>query len=217
MKPLDFNIYLITDRRLFNTLDALYIAIEEALRTGIKAIQLREKDLSTRELLDIAYKMRELTSKYNAMLFVNDRVDIALAVNADGVHLTQSSMPTYAVRKILKDNSSRKNGAKTSLVGISTHNINEAKDAEKEGADFITFGPVYHTPSKIRYGEPLGIERLRDVCREVSIPVFGIGGIKPDKVKDVLNSGAYGIALISGILGEKDIKSAVKGYLEKFV
>lgn len=217
MRKLDFNLYLITDRSLFGTLGTFYIAIEEALKAGVKAIQLREKDLTTRELLDMAYKVRELTLKYNARLFINDRVDIALAVNADGVHLPQSSMPAYVVRKILDEHWLFSKASKTPLLGVSTHNINEAKEAEREGADFITFGPIYHTPSKIKYGEPLGIERIKDVCKEVSIPVFGIGGIKPDRVRDVLNSGAYGVGLISGILGQRDIKLAVKEYLEKLV
>ncbi len=134
---IDFKLYLITDRKLVTRHLSLVTAVEEALKGGVKALQLREKDLGTRELLDMAYRMRELTGKYRAKLFINDRVDIALSVEADGVHLGQKSIPAYAVRKIVKDKF---------MIGVSAHSIEEAKQAEKEGADFITLGPVYKTP-----------------------------------------------------------------------
>ncbi|MEW6740709.1 MAG: thiamine phosphate synthase [Nitrospirota bacterium] len=193
----DFKIYLITDRKL--------IAVEEALKAGVKAVQLREKDLPTRELLDMAYKMRELTARHDAKLFINDRADIAMCVNADGVHLGQSSMPAYAVRKVVGDRM---------MIGVSTHNLDEALTAEREGADFITFGPIYPTPSKLKYGKPVGVESLKKIAERVVIPIFGIGGIKPDNAKEVVNAGAYGVALISGILGEADVSSATEKYLK---
>ncbi len=191
-----FKLYLITDRKLFADSGEMFAAVEEALKAGVKAVQLREKDLATRELLDMAYRMRELTARYNARLFINDRADIAMCVNADGVHLGQSSMPVYAARKVVGDKF---------MIGVSTHNLDEALTAEREGADFITFGPIYRTPSKLKYGRPVGIESLKIVAEKVSIPVFGIGGIKPDNVKEVVNAGAHGAALISGILGEHDV------------
>jgi thiamine-phosphate pyrophosphorylase len=202
---IDFKLYLITDRKLFTVHSSLFTAIEEALKGGLKAVQLREKDLGTRDLLDMGYRMRELTKKYNAKLFINDRVDIALAVEADGVHLGQMSMPPYAVRDIAKDKL---------LVGVSTHSLEEAMGAEKEGADFIIIGPVYHTPSKAQYGEPIGIDTLREVRSKVSIPVFAIGGIKLDKVQEVTNAGADGVALISAILGAENIKSTTEEFLK---
>lgn len=201
---IDFKLYLITDRKLFGDSYTLYAAVEEALKDGVKAVQLREKDLGIRELLEMAYKMKEITKKYKAKLFINDRVDVALAVKADGVHLGQSSMPPSAVRKIAKDKL---------MIGVSTHGIKEALEAEKRGADFITLGPVYKTPSKLKYGKPIGIDVLKKVKSRVSIPVFAIGGIKEDKVKEVMGAGADGIALISGILGAVDIKSAAKHYI----
>jgi len=200
-----FKLYLITDRKLFADSGEMFTAVEEALKAGVKAVQLREKDLPTRELLDMAYGMRELTARYNARLFINDRADIALCVGADGVHLGQSSMTAYAVRKVVGDKF---------MIGVSTHNLEEALTAEKEGADFITFGPIYPTPSKLKYGKPVGVESLKKIAERVVIPVFGIGGIKPDNAKEVVNAGAYGVALISGILGEVDITSAAKGYLK---
>jgi thiamine-phosphate pyrophosphorylase len=207
---IDFKIYLISDRKIFPNTDSMLFAIEKALKAGIKAVQLREKDLPTRTLLDLSYKMRELTSRYGARLFINDRVDIAMCVNADGVHLGQSSIPIYAVRRMLD------NCGLPFLIGLSTHNIKEALEAVEGGADFITLGPIYKTPSKIQYGEPLGISTLKDIAREISIPVFAIGGIKSSNTKEVIDAGAFGVAVISGILGERDIESAVKNYKRAF-
>lgn len=180
-------------------------AIEEALKGGVRAIQLREKDLSNRELLDVAYKMRRLTEKYNARLFINDRVDVAMCVNADGVHLGQLSIPVYAIRKIVSDKF---------MIGVSAHNLQEATAAVAGGSDFITFGPVYHTPSKLKYGEPVGVESLRRVKEKLFVPIFGIGGIKHGNIKDVMQSGVHGVAVISGILRESDVKRAVGSYLK---
>ncbi len=192
---INFKLYLITDRKLFT-------AVKEALKSGVRAIQLREKDLETRELLKLAYKMRDLTKKYNAKLFINGRLDIALAVNADGVHLAQNSIPADAVRKAVH--------ASRFLIGVSTHSLKEAKEAEKAGADFITLGPVYRTPSKLKYGKPLGIDMLRKVSKEVQLPVFAIGGVKARRIEELSKAGAYGVALISEIFGAPDIKRKTK-------
>ena len=203
---IDFRLYLITDRKLFTDRASLFSGVENALRAGVKAVQLREKDLPMRELLDMAYGIRELTAGYGARLFVNDRVDVAMCVNADGVHLGQAGIPVHAVRSVVGN---------TMMIGASTHNLDEASMAEKEGADFITFGPLWHTESKRKYGEPVGIEALRSVKQRTSLAVFGIGGIKTDNIKDVINSGARGIALISGILGNADIKGAAEKFLRE--
>lgn len=204
-RAIDFKLYLITDRKLFTDRYSLFSAVEDALKAGVKAVQLREKDLPIRELLDMAYRMKELTAKYNAMLFINDRVDIASCVNAAGVHLGQSGIPVYAVRGMVSDKL---------MIGVSAHNLEEALISEREGADFITFGPIYHTPSKLKYGEPPGIDALKTVRGKVFIPIFGIGGIKVGNAKEVMDAGANGVALVSGILGETDIKGAAEKYLE---
>ena len=201
---INFSLYLITDRKLLTPHSSLLTAVEDALKGGIKAVQLREKDLNTRELLELAYKMRELTKKYHAKLFINDRVDIALAVDADGVHIGQKSIPAHAVRKIVQDKL---------IIGVSTHNLDEALEAERSGADFITLGPIYETPSKLKYGKPIGVDTLKRMKLEVSLPVFGIGGIKLDKVKEVMDAGANGIALISAILASKDIRKTTEDFL----
>jgi thiamine-phosphate pyrophosphorylase len=199
---LDFNLYLITDRRL--CVETTFIqAVEYALKGGVKAIQLREKDLGTRELLRLAYEIRKLTLKYDARLFINDRVDIAIAVEADGVHLGRRSIPPFAVRKMVS----------TLIIGVSTHNIEEARKAKAEGADFVTFGPVFETPSKAKYGAPVGLDGLSAVAAEVDIPIFAIGGIKPENLKDAMDRGAAGVALISGIFAAKNVKGAAMKYL----
>lgn len=203
-KLVDFKLYLITDRKIFVDTPHLLGGVEGGLKAGVKAIQLREKDLPTRDLLDMGNRMRELTAQYDALLFINDRVDIAMSVRADGVHLGQTSIPVHAVRNMMDDKF---------LIGASTHTLDEALAAEKEGADFVTFGPVYRTASKVKYGEPVGIESLKRVKERLQLPIFGIGGIRPDLVKEVLSAGAFGIAVISGILGDRDIEGAAGRYL----
>ncbi len=197
-------LYLITDRKLFNDEGQLYNAIESALKAGVRAVQLREKDLPTRKLLDMAYTLQSLTSQYNTSLFINDRADIALCVNAAGVHLGQSSLPVSAVRKI---------AGKSLIIGVSTHSLNEAIEAEGQGADFITFGPVYQTPSKMKYGLPVGLDSLKNVRKKISIPILGIGGINLDNMRDVMTAGAHGVAMIRGVLTQGDINRTVKKYL----
>ncbi len=160
----DFSLYLITDGRQMKS--PFYEGIEDALKGGLQALQLREKDLSVRQLYATACRLREITSRYGARLFVNDRLDVALSVEADGIHLAGTSIPLRAVRKIT--------GGKM-LIGVSTHTLKEAIEAEREGADFITFGPVYKTPSKKKYGPPVGIEKLKEVAEKVSIPVLDLG------------------------------------------
>ncbi len=200
-RTVDFGLYLITDRKLLTKNCSMITAVRKALKGGVRAVQLREKDLDTRELLKLAYKMRDLTNKYKAKLFINDRFDIALAVGADGVHLTQNSIFVDAVKKVIK---------KKLLVGVSTHSFKEAKEAEKGGADFITFGPVYRTPSKLKYGAPLGIDTLKKISSRMKVPVFAIGGIKSHRIDEVKKTGAYGVAMISEILGANNIQEKAK-------
>ncbi|MCX8069345.1 MAG: thiamine phosphate synthase [Thermodesulfovibrionales bacterium] len=197
-------IYLITDRKIFNREEDFYMAIRESLRAGIKMIQLREKDLSDRDLLKMAFKMREITAEFGARLFINNRLDIALCVKADGIHLGHMSMPIKAIKSIVEDRLQ---------IGMSTHSIKEAIESEFDGADFLTFGPVFATPSKMKYGEPLGIQLLTEAVKKIKIPLFAIGGIKLDNLKDVKTTGAKNIALISGILASKDIYDTTKKYI----
>jgi len=199
-----FKVYLITDRNVLAPAYSLPAAVEDALKGGVKAVQLREKDLGTRDLLDMAYRLKELTVRYGAKLFINDRVDIALAVDADGVHLGGSGMPASAARKAAGEGM---------LIGVSVHGITEAEKAVEEGADFITLGPIFETPSKMKYGNPLGTELLREVRAKIPVPVFAIGGIRKERVESVLEAGASGIALISAILGSEDIRSNTEEFM----
>ncbi|RMG04086.1 MAG: thiamine phosphate synthase [Nitrospirae bacterium] len=203
---IDFKLYLITDRKVVRG-DLLH-AVRDALEGGVKAVQLREKDLPVREYVKLAEDMRTLTSEFGARLFINERVDIALSVGADGVHLGYSGIPPDVGRTLI---------GKEMMLGVSTHSVPEAIEAEMSGADFITFGPVYETPSKRKYGKPQGLENLRLVAKKVSIPVFGIGGIKKTNIVDVLSTGASGIALISGILAASDIRAEAQEYVRKAV
>jgi thiamine-phosphate pyrophosphorylase len=200
---LPFNLYLITDRTL--TKQGLIEAVKQGLDAGIKAVQLREKDLSIKELVTLAYSLRKITEQYSAMLFINDRVDAALCAGADGVHLGAESIPIKAVRKLVKSGL---------YIGVSCHSLKEAVNAQEEGADFITLGPVYETPSKEKYGSPIGLLPIRSAKKSLKIPIFAIGGIKLDNVTGIMKCSADGIALISGILAENDVYDASKKYLE---
>ncbi|MEK7689370.1 MAG: thiamine phosphate synthase [Deltaproteobacteria bacterium] len=203
---IDFNLYLITDRHR-TCGKHLTTVVEEALKGGIKAVQLREKGLSAKELFELAHGLRSLTRQYGARLFINDRVDIAMAVNADGVHLGQNGFSARDAKKIFPE----------AAIGVSTHSLNEAKKAEGDGADFITFGPIFYTPSKADYGEPLGVEIIKRVRKEINIPVFAIGGIKKDNVKDVMAAGTDGAAVISAVIGTKEPEKAVKEILREMI
>jgi thiamine-phosphate pyrophosphorylase len=198
----DFGLYLVTDRNRTGG-RPLVASIMEALKGGVRAVQLREKDLKTRELLSLAYELWELTLKYDARLFINDRVDIAIAVDADGVHLGQRSMPPFAVKRL-----SRK-----LIIGVSAHGMKEALTAEASDADFITLGPIYATPSKLKYGAPIGLEVLREVAERLAIPVFAIGGMSTDNLRETIEAGADGVAVISGILEAKNIRSTTGKFL----
>jgi thiamine-phosphate pyrophosphorylase len=201
--PIDFKLCLITDRKQIKIPHTE--AVRLALSGGVRAIQLRERDLPVRELLALAKEIRIITKEFGAKLFINDRVDVAVAVEADGVHLGHQSMPLEAVRRIVGPGM---------LIGVSTHNPEEAMDAEKNGADFITFGPIFVTPSKVQYGEPVGTDALRAVKKQVRIPVFGLGGIRMDNVPEVMRAGADGIAMISAIFAAEDIMLAAKQITE---
>ena len=200
---IDFPLYLITDRKQVANGHTLYTAVEAALQGGVKAVQLREKDLSPDALLPLAKELRALTLRHGALLFINDNIDIALAVSADGVHLGGHSEATEVIRA--------KVGEKM-LIGVSTHSKEEIEIAAKQGADFVTFGPVYATPSKAKYGEPQGLEKLAEACRDSSIPVFALGGITPERATEVQQAGAKWIALISAIIASPDPRASAEAF-----
>ncbi|MGA7104945.1 MAG: thiamine phosphate synthase [Candidatus Deferrimicrobiaceae bacterium] len=205
MSRVDFRVYLITDRRQAPGGDILR-AVEGAMDGGIRAVQLREKDLTGKELYLLADRMRELTARHGTRLLVNDRVDIALAVGADGVHLGGSSLPASAARTLLGEEA---------LIGCSTHSVRELREAATQGADFATFGPVYTTPSKAAYGPPVGVTALAGACGRSAIPVFALGGIKAENTREAIGAGAFGIALISGVVAATDPRGAAVDLLTR--
>ena len=201
--PIDFNLYLITDRHQLAPGHTLMSAVEAALQGGVKAVQLREKDLSAAELLPLARDLRELTRRYDAHLLINDQIDLALAVHADGVHLGGHSLPTNVVRQKV---------GPSLLIGVSTHSNTDIIIATGQGADFVTFGPVYATPSKAAFGPPQGLPALSAACRISALPVFALGGITVSKLADIRLAGAGGIALISAILASPDPRRAAEAF-----
>lgn len=198
---LDFRLYCVTDRRQ-TAGRSLIDVVHGALDGGVRAVQLREKDLAGGALYQLASALRKLTESYQARLLVNDRLDIALAVAADGVHLGHTSFPVAAARRLL--------GAEK-LIGVSTHSPEEI--AAAAGADFLVFGPVYFTPAKAAYGEPQGLARLRQAVAQSPAPVLAIGGIQAAQVAEVLAAGAQGIAVISALSAAPDPAQAARDLL----
>ena len=180
-------LYAITDRKKYgeNYLDTL----EKILKKGVKMVQLREKDMKDSELYELAKEVRRLTQKYDALLLINERFDIALAIEADGVHLPEKSFPPSVVKKINPK----------FIVGFSAHSLESAKYAQKEGADFITLSPIFKTSSHPDV-EPIGLKALKEVSKAVNIPVYALGGVTWDRIKVCYKNGAYGIAGITMFL-----------------
>lgn len=196
--------YLISDRKLLP--DGKFLpVVEELLAAGLQMLQLREKDLSASELYPLAVQLRDLTRRYNCKLLINDRVDVALAVDADGVHLGGHSLPTAVVRKLL---------GPQKLIAVSTHSATEIIQAAAAGADFVTFGPVFHTPSKAAYGNPVGLPALRQACESSPVPIYALGGINHQNATETMACGASGIALISALL-TTDAPAAAFSRLQK--
>lgn len=197
-----FRFCLVTDRKQVRKGKNLMSIISKALNAGIDSVVLREKDLNADELYCLAKRVKKITGR-KCRFLVNSRVDIALAVNADGVHLSSSSVPVSFARKIL---------GKNKLIGVSCHSVRDAVRSRKEGADYIFLGPVYRTLSKVKYGKPLGVRLIREAKKKIRIPVIAIGGIKKENTAEVLKNGADGIAVISGIIKAKDVFGETKKY-----
>ena len=198
-------IYLVTDEKACLEKD-FYSCIEEAIKGGVGIVQLREKNISTKDFYEKALKVKEICKNYGALFIINDRLDIAQAVGADGVHLGQSDMPIEKARKILKDKF---------LIGATARNIEEAKRAELLGADYIGSGAIFGTSTKDN-AKKLEMEELKKIVASVKIPVFAIGGININNVGILKNIGLQGICAVSGILSEKDCKKAVDIMLKNF-
>ncbi|MBI4549544.1 MAG: thiamine phosphate synthase [Candidatus Omnitrophica bacterium] len=184
----NFRLYAVTDLR---EPDAGFLArAEKALRGGVDVLQLRSKSLSDAELLRVGSKLRRLTAKHRRIFIVNDRLDLAIALGADGVHLGQDDLPVAVARKILRDRSK--------IIGKSTHSLGQALRAAEEGADYIGVGPVFSTPTKPSY-EPVGLDLVREVSRKIKVPFVAIGGIDADNLPQVLEAGARRVAVVRAV------------------
>ena len=192
MKPenIDYSLYLVTDRGLSRGRTTIQI-VEAALCGGVTCVQLREKTCSTREFITQALSIKDHLKRHDVPLIINDRVDIAQAVNADGVHLGQNDMPIETAKAILKD---------SMIIGISAESLEDAVQAEKDGADYIGVGPIYATSTKTDTAYPLGLEGLREIRKSVKIPLVGIGGLNRENAGEVINNGADGVAVVSAIV-----------------
>jgi thiamine-phosphate pyrophosphorylase len=202
MKPenIDYSLYLVSDRGLSRGRTTIQI-VEAALCGGVTCVQLREKTCSTREFITQALSIKDHLTRHNVPLIINDRVDIAQAVNADGVHLGQSDMPIEMAKAILKD---------SMIIGISAESLEDAVQAEKDGADYIGVSPIYATPTKTDAASSLGLEGLREIRKSVKIPLVGIGGLNRENAGEVINNGADGVAVVSAIVAADDPEKAAR-------
>ncbi|HNG52010.1 MAG TPA: thiamine phosphate synthase [Nitrospira sp.] len=201
MSAVDFRLYLVTDRHQ-TAGRPLGSVLARAVRAGVRAIQLRERDLPVRDLHALATELqRELP---DARLFINDRVDVALALRTVGVHLRESSLPAGVVRRLL---------GPSQLLGTSVHSLDGVIVAEQQGADFVVLGPIYDTPSKRVYGPPLGMRILEQAAQKVRIPIFAIGGITAARTREVRQAGAFGVAVLSSILSAVNVEQATEELL----
>ncbi len=200
---LDLSLYVITDRGLARGRSHLEMA-EAAIAGGATAIQLRDKQAEARDLYRAGLELQALCRSRGVLFIMNDRLDLALAVDADGVHMGRDDLPTPVARRLL-------GGGK--LLGVSTENGAQAAQAERDGADYVAIGPIYEARgSKGDAGPPVGPQAIAEVCRHTRLPVVAIGGIKAQHVPEVLGAGASGIAVISAIVGAPDIAAAAREF-----
>lgn len=199
-------LYAILDAALSGNRSPIEI-LREFLDAGVTLVQLRAKELSPAEFFVLAKEARALTRDAGATFIVNDRADIALSVGADGVHLGQEDLPLAAARKLL---------GREKIIGISTHDLAQAREAETGGADYIGFGPIFGTATKATGYAPRGLEMLREVRAAVKIPIVAIGGIKESNVAEVWEAGADAAAIISDLMGAEDVGKKAKQILARY-
>ena len=196
---IDYSVYLVTDRR--NKTDEEFLnIIEEAIKGGTTVVQLREKTASTKEFYDLALRVKEITSRYGVPLLINDRIDIALAVDSEGVHIGQDDMPADIAREIIGEDK---------ILGVSASTVEEAKKAEKDSADYIGSGAVFPTATKDD-ADSVSKEELKEIVDSIDIPVVAIGGITVENANTLKGSGIAGFSVVSAIMSAEDPKVASK-------
>ncbi|HEY63187.1 MAG TPA: thiamine phosphate synthase [Caldilineae bacterium] len=196
----DWTLYVITDRRVAGERSILDV-VRAAIAGGASVIQLREKEATTREMIELGQALHEITRAAGIPLIVNDRVDVALAIDAEGVHVGQDDMPAAIARRLIGPDR---------ILGVSARTVEEAVQAERDGADYLGVGDIYGTPTKPDAGEPIGVAGVAAITRAVSIPVVGIGGITPANAAAVIEAGAVGVAVISAVVGAADPEAAAR-------
>lgn len=197
---INWSLYVITDAQLARGRSHREV-IRAAIAGGATVVQYREKEGTTRQMMEEARAVRELAHQAGLPFIVNDRLDIALAVDADGVHVGQEDMPAPLARKLIGPGK---------IVGVSATNLEEALQAERDGADYIGAGPVFATPTKPDAAPPMGLDGLAEICRRVFIPVVAIGGINEENAGAVIAAGADGVAVISAIVAAPDVEAAAR-------
>lgn len=201
---MNLDLYVVTDRKLTRGRSLLKI-IEGSLEGGASIIQLREKEISTRGFIELALQVKELLRRYDAKFIINDRVDVAQAVGADGVHLGQDDMPAVIARRILGEDA---------IIGVSVSSVEEARRAVEDGADYLGVSAIFSTPTKTD-APPIGLLGLQEIRAAVDIPLVAIGGINAGNVRDVIRAGADGIAVVSAVMSAEDPSSAVTQLLQE--
>ena len=199
---MDFTLYLVTDSRWLGE-RTLWDSVEEAILGGVTLVQLREKKISSKEYLELAQRVKEVTDRHDIPLIINDRIDIALAIDADGVHLGPEDLPVPIARKLLGDGK---------IIGSSAASVDEALLFQAQGADYLGVGAVFPTATK-RGTEKVGLEDLRGIKSAVHIPVVAIGGINAENAKLVMETGVDGVAVVSAIMDQTDIREAARQLL----
>ena len=199
MKKFDTSLYFITDSSNYTEQEFLN-RVEEALQGGVTLMQLREKDKTTREYIELAQKVHSITKKYNVPLIIDDRVDVALAIDAEGVHVGQSDMPIKTARKLMGENK---------IVGATTKTVEQAKEAYEQGADYLGVGAIYPTTTKVNT-VLTSTDTLRDICNAVPIPVNAIGGLNKDNIDVLEDIPISGICVVSAIMKADDPKKATE-------
>ena len=204
MNKIDLSLYLVTDKS--EDVDKFLKTIDEAIQGGVSVVQIREKTADTLDFYNLALKVKEITTKYNVPLIINDRVDVALAIDADGVHVGQSDMPCDVTRKLVGDDK---------IVGVSAATIEEAQKAEKDGADYIGTGAVFPTATKDD-APSITKKELKEVVDSINIPVVAIGGINLDNASELTDTGIAGLSVVSAIMSSDNPKESSKKLLEIF-
>ena len=204
MPSLESRLLLVTDRQQTKG-RPLVSVLAQALKAGRPSIQLRERDLCAKELLALADEIQQLTGPRGVQLVINDRLDVALSLEGAGVHLRSNSLPVSVARRLI---------GPRRVLGASVHSVKEAVEADAGGADYIVLGPIYDTPSKQRYGPPLGLSALEGAARAVRVPIVGIGGVTAARARDMRLAGAFGVGVVTAVLSADDVEGATRALLD---